>query len=137
MKSRRSLKGEEKYYIADLGLYFSLNTDNRINYGPVLENIVYLYARMHDYSVSVGRIGRHECDFIVRDDDMNYAYIQVSLSIADRSTEDREYVSLENIKDAYPKYLLTNDKLLQKRSGVLHENLIKFINTNRQFAFGK
>ncbi len=37
--------GEQKYYLADLGFYFALNTDNRINYGPVLENIVYRYAR--------------------------------------------------------------------------------------------
>lgn len=42
MKSRKSLQGEQKYYLADLGFYFALNTDNRINYGPVLENIVFL-----------------------------------------------------------------------------------------------
>lgn len=44
MKSRKSLAGEQKYYLADLSLYFALNTDNRINYGPVLENIVYRWA---------------------------------------------------------------------------------------------
>lgn len=63
MKSKKSLSGEKKYYLADLGFYFSQNTDNRINYGPVLENIVYLYARSFDYAVSVGRNGRLECDF--------------------------------------------------------------------------
>ena len=135
MKSRRSLKGEQKYYLADLSFYFALNTDNRINYGPAYENIVYTYARAHDYAVSVGRIGKLECDFIVRDDSMDYAYIQVSRTIADRATEDREYASLEGIKDAYPKYLLTNDRLLQKRSGVLHENIVRFIVEDRLFGF--
>ena len=45
-----------------------MNTDNRINYGPVLENIVYTYARSRNYAVSIGRIGKLECDFILRDE---------------------------------------------------------------------
>lgn len=61
LKSRKSLRGEQKYYLADLSFYFVLNTDNRINYGPVLENIVYRYARVRGYKVSVGRIGKLEC----------------------------------------------------------------------------
>ena len=60
LKSRKSLRGEQKYYLADLGFYFALNTDNRINYGPVLENIVYRYALAQGCKVSVGRIGKLE-----------------------------------------------------------------------------
>ena len=74
LKSRKSISGEQKYYLADLSFYFSTNTDNRINYGPVLENIVYIYSRAKGYSVSVGRIGKLECDFILRDNSMNYSY---------------------------------------------------------------
>lgn len=70
MKSKRSLSGEKKYYLSDTGFYFAQNTDNRINFGPVLENITYVYARSHDYSVSVGRIGKLECDFILRNNEM-------------------------------------------------------------------
>ena len=51
-------------------------TDNRINYGPALENIVYTYLRSKDYSVSVGRIGKLECDFIVRDNVLSRKKIQ-------------------------------------------------------------
>ena len=92
LKSRKSLRGEQKYYLADLSFYFALNTDNRINYGPVLENIVYSYARARGCSVSVGRIGKLECDFILRNPEMGYAYVQVAMTImADRSTEEREY----------------------------------------------
>ena len=61
MKSKKSLSGEKKYYVSDLSFYFSLNTDNKINYGPVLENIVYFYAKSQGYSISVGRIGKLEC----------------------------------------------------------------------------
>lgn len=97
MKSKKSLSGEKKYYVSDLSFFFSLNTDNKINYGPVLENIVYFYAKSHDYSISVGRIGKLECDFILRDHKMNYAYVQVAYTIAlSKKTEDREYKSLEN-----------------------------------------
>ena len=129
MKSRRSISGEKKFYLSDLSFYYAYNTDNRINFGPVLENIVYTYAASRDYMISVGRIGRLECDFILRDNEMNYSYVQVAYTILEsRETEDREYRALESIKnDNYPKYLLTTDTLLQKRNGIIHANLIEFI----------
>ena len=134
LKSRRSLKGDRKYYLSDLSFFFAENTDNRINYGPVLENIVYVYARTHDYSVSVGRIGKLECDFILRDPNMSYSYVQVAYTIAaSRETENREYGSLEAIRDNYPKYVVTTDYLLQNRSGIAHVNLIDFMSQGRLF----
>ena len=134
MKSKKSLSGEKKYYVSDLSFYFSLNTDNKINYGPVLENIVYFYAKSQDYSISVGRIGKLECDFILRDHKMNYAYVQVAYTIAlSKKAEDREYKSLESIRDNYPKYVMTTDYLLQNRNGIKHVNLIDFIISNSTF----
>lgn len=134
LKSRRSLKGEKKYYLSDLGFFFAENTDNRINYGPVLENIVFVYARSRDYSVSIGRIGKLECDFILRDVNLSYSYVQVAYTIASsRDTEDREYRSLEGIKDNYPKYVMTTDYLLQNRSGIANVNLIEFISAGKLF----
>lgn len=134
MKSKRALKGEKKYYLSDLSFYFCDNTDNRVNYGPVLENITYFYAKSRGYSVSVGRIGTLECDFILRNRDADYAYLQVAYTIAQsKETEDREYRALEKIKDNYPKYLLTTDYLLQKRSGIRHVNLMDFMRTGSEF----
>ncbi len=134
LKSKKSLNGEKKYYLSDLGFFFTQNTDNRINYGPVLENIVFVYARSHDYSVSVGRIGKLECDFILRDTNLSYSYVQVAYTIASsRETEDREYRSLENIKDNYPKYVMTTDWLLQNRNGIENVNLIEFISAGKRF----
>lgn len=134
MKSKKSLSGEKKYYVSDLSFYFSLNTDNKINYGPVLENIVYFYAKSQGYSISVGRIGKLECDFILRDHKMNYSYVQVAYTIAlSKKTEDREYKSLESIRDNYPKYVMTTDYLLQNRNGIKHVNLIDFIISNSKF----
>lgn len=134
MKSKKSLSGEKKYYLSDTGFYYVQNTDNRINFGPVLENITYIYARSHDYSVSVGRIGRLECDFILRDNEMRYSYVQVAYTIAlSKDTEDREYRPLESIKDNYPKYVATADSLLQKRNGIEHINLVDFMRKGKDF----
>lgn len=135
MKSRKSIMGEKKYYLSDLSFYYALNTDNRINFGPVLENIVYTYASGMDYMISVGRIGKLECDFILRDNEMNYSYVQVAYTILEsKDTEDREYRSLEQVTwDNYPKYLLTTDSLLQKRNGIIHANLINFIKDGQRF----
>lgn len=134
MKSKRSISGEKKYYLADTSLYFATNTDNRINYGAALENMVYIYARSNNYKVSVGRIGKLECDFIVRDSNMNYCYLQVAYTINEsKETEDREYRPLEMIKDNYAKYVLTTDYLLQKRNGINHVNILEFMKEHKKF----
>ncbi len=126
LKSRKSLRGEEKYYLADPGIYFARNVDVRLNYGPSLENALYIYLRSRGYKLSVGRIGKLECDFIARSHDL-YAYIQVSMTIADRDVEEREYRPFSHIRDGYPRYLFTLDPLLQRREGVRHLNLIDFM----------
>lgn len=131
MKSRRSLSTDSKYYLADTGIYFSRNVDGRINYGPVLENILYAYLASRGYKLSVGQIGKTECDFIARKDN-NYFYIQVAMTIADPATEEREYRSLNSARDHYPRYLFTLDTLLQTRDGVMHVNLIDFIAAGRE-----
>lgn len=134
MKSKRALSGEKKYYLADLSFYFALNTDNRINYGPVLENMVYFYARSLDYVVSVGRIGKLECDFILRDKELGYSYIQAAYTIAlSKETEEREYRALEAIRDNYRKYVVTTDYLLQKRGGIEHVNMMDFMMREGKF----
>lgn len=134
MKSKKSLANEKKYYLADLSFYFSQNTDNRINFGPVLENIVYIYCRGLDYFVSVGKIGKLECDFILRNIKNDYSYVQVAYTILQSTeTENREYKPLEKIKDNYPKYVATTDYILQKRNGIKHINLIEFMKNESRF----
>ncbi len=134
MKSKKALAGEKKYYLADLSFYFTQNTDNRINFGPVLENIVYIYTRSFDYSVSVGRIGKLECDFILRSVENDYSYVQVAYTIMQsEDTENREYRPLESIRDNYAKYVVTTDYMLQKRSGIKHINLMDFMISGSKF----
>lgn len=135
LKSKKSISGEQKYYLSDLGFYFATNTDNRINYGPALENVVYNYAMSKGYEISIGRIGKLECDFIMRSHSMDYSYVQVSMTImASRETEDREYVPLELIKDNYPKYVLTRNDMIQKRNGIIHKNIPEFMANGELFG---
>lgn len=130
LKSKKSLKRDQKYYLADLSIFFSMNIDNRLNYGPSLENIVYLYLISNGYQVSIGKIGNLECDFIVRDTDNNYAYIQVTYTLHggdEKSTEkikEREYRPFRNIKDGYPRYIISLDKYRDQQEGVHHINAI-------------
>ena len=132
IKSKMVLKGEKKYYLADFSIYYTLNTDNRISYGPMLENIVYNYLKSKNYNLSVGKIGKLECDFIARKDFDKYFYIQVSKSIADEKVEEREYKPFYEIKNMYPKYLFTSDVLLQDRDGVINVNIADFIYNNKE-----
>lgn len=134
LKSKKMFQNEKKYYLADLSLAFFTNPDRRVNYGPALENVVYLYAKSKRYEASVGRIGKLECDFILRDEGLNYSYVQVAYTIlSSRETEDREYAPLESIRDNYPKYVLTADYLTQRRNGIIHANLMKFIKEGKTF----
>jgi len=130
LKSKKSIKREQKYYLADLAIYFAMNTDNRVSYGTSLENIVYLYLASNDYQISIGRIGKFECDFIVRDKHRNYAYIQVTYTLqgedidATERIREREYRPFRDIKDGYPRYIISLDKFCDQQEGVKHINAI-------------
>ena len=130
LKSKRSIRREQKYYLADLSIYFSTNIDNNLSFGPSLENIVYLYLVSNGYQVSVGRIGNLECDFIVRDKNQRYAYIQVAYSLYGESDEatkklkEREYRPFRNIKEGYPRCIISLDEYRDQQEGVYHINAI-------------
>ena len=128
IKSKKILDGEKKYYLADLSIYYALNTDNRINYGPVLENVLFSYLKYKNYSLSVGKIGNLECDFIARRGIDEYFYIQVSKNIDDEKTYEREYKPFYQIKEMYPRYLFVSDLIFQKNiDGIKNVNIIDFI----------
>lgn len=130
LKSKKSIKRDQKYYLADLAIYFAMNTDNVINYGPSLENIVYHYLVSNGYRVSVGRIGKLECDFIARDKNQNYSYIQVTYTLqagdieSTKRLKEREYRPFRSIKDGYPRYIISLDTFRDQQEGVKHINAI-------------
>lgn len=131
LKSKKSLAGGEKYYLADPGIYFARNVDATMNYGPLLENAVYTWLRSRDYAVSVGNVGKLEIDFIARRHDEGYSYIQVSMTVSDPAVAEREYRPFRNVRDNWPQYLLTLDPLPEGRDGIKHLNMMDLM------AFGE
>ena len=128
LKSKQSLMREQKYYLADLSLYFSTNVNNEKNYGPSLENIVYLYLVSNGYQVSVGKIGKLECDFIIRKSNGDYAYIQVTFTMTgNEKVKEREYRPFQDIRNGYPRYIISLDRFRDQQEGVHHINAIDLI----------
>ena len=128
LKSKHSLMREQKYYLADLSLYFSANVNNEKNYGPSLENIIYLYLVSNGYQVSIGKIGKLECDFIVRKSNGDYAYIQVTYTMTgNEKIKEREYRPFRYIRDGFPRYIISLDRLRDQQEGVHHINAIDLI----------
>ena len=130
LKSKKSLRREQKYYLSDLAIYFAMNTDNRLSYGPSLKNMVYLYLASQDYQISIGKIGKLECDFITRNTSGDYAYIQVTYTMqgedikATERIKEREYRPFRKIRDGYPRYIVSLDRFRDQQEGVHHINAI-------------
>ena len=118
--------GLEKYYLMDHGFYKSELEEKQINIGRRLENMVFLHLLRNDYIVTVGRINSLEVDFIAKKDNKRI-YIQVSYLLYDEKVIKREFEPLLKIRDNYPKYVLSMDKLDFSREGIEHVNIISFL----------
>jgi predicted AAA+ superfamily ATPase len=109
VKGKVLLKTLSKYYVVDTGLRNFLLTGKDIDTGHLLENIIYLELLRRNYKVTVGKVDRNEVDFIAENND-GIKYFQVSATILNETTRERELKPLNMIKDYFPKYLITLDK---------------------------
>lgn len=107
-KGLQFLRTGQKYYIADTGLRNIISGTKTGDTGHILENIIYLELLRRGGEVYVGKNGETEIDFIVIKGEER-EYYQVSLSVRDENTLNRELLPLISINDHYPKYLLTLD----------------------------
>ena len=123
---KKILNVNEKYYIADHGIREAIMENNQKNINQVLENIVYFEILRRGYNVKIGKIDKLEVDFVCKKNDETI-YIQVSYLLASEDTKEREFSVLENIKDNYPKYVLSMDEFDMSRNGIKHMNLIEFL----------
>ena len=115
--SRYNIKGKEflstlsKYYVADLGLRQMILGNRNIDMGHILENIVYLELLRRKGNVYVGQFDKNEIDFVIVNSN-EIEYYQVALTVLDENTLKRELDAFKNIKDNYPKYLITLDDVM-------------------------
>ena len=115
--NRYNIKGKEflstlsKYYVSDLGLRQMILGNRNIDMGHILENIIYLELLRRKANVYVGQFDKNEIDFVVINSN-EVEYYQVALTVLDENTLKRELAAFKNIKDNYPKYLITLDDVL-------------------------
>lgn len=130
IKGKLYLKTQEKYYIVDTGIRNNLLGLRNMDYGHILENIVYLELLRRGFDVYIGKIGNMEVDFIATKTNKK-VYYQVSASILDEKTKERELRSLMSIPDQYDKILLTMDKpYVEDFDGIKWINIIDFLLTD-------
>ena len=127
LKGKMFLKTLEKYYIVDMGIRNRLTGLQGKDYGHVLENIVYLELIRRGFEVTIGKIGSLEVDFVATNVNEKI-YYQVSATILDEKTRDRELRPLQSISDNYPKYILTMDQtVFNDYSGIKILNIIDYL----------
>jgi len=112
VNGKKMLKVNEKYYVVDHGLREAVVGANLQNIEIVLENIVGLELLRRGYSLTVGRIDTREIDFVAEKDG-NKLYIQVCYLLNEASTIEREFGSLLDVKDNYPKVVLYKEGLFK------------------------
>ena len=125
IKGKEYLKTGDKYYVCDLGLRNYLLGEVK-DYGSVLENIIFLELKRRGYDIYIGKYEDQEVDFVVKNND-GMKYIQVALSVRDEKTLERELKSLDNIKDHYPKYLITLDYDTNDYNGIKQISALDFL----------
>ena len=126
VKGKQHLKSLEKYYVVDIGLRKLLLGSKNSDIGHTLENIVYLELIRRGFDVCIGKIDDLEIDFIAEKDG-NKEYYQVSASVLDPATFEREITPLKKIPDNYPKYIITMDDITSNNEGIRQVNIIDFL----------
>lgn len=106
---KQLLKQNGKFYIVDLGLRRYLLPKRNYDLGYSLENVIYLELLRRGYEVNVGKMGATEVDFVAKKNNL-VEYYQVTASLTEQTTFEREIAPLRKIGDNYPKKILTLDK---------------------------
>ncbi len=126
LPGKQILSSNEKYYIADHGIREAVFGGNTQSIQLILENIVYMELLRRGYSVTIGRVGDKEIDFVcTRQADK--IYIQVTYLLASDETISREFGVYDNIRDNYPKYVISLDEFDMSRNGIKHRNIRDFL----------
>ena len=126
LQGKKILSVNEKYYVADHGIREAMFGGNMRDINLVLENIVYMELLRRGYTVTVGKAGDREIDFVCEDQG-NKLYIQVAYLLASEETIEREFGVYDRIRDNFPKYVVTLDEIDMSRNGIKHRNIRDFL----------
>ena len=126
IRGKQLLTTLDKFYLTDLGIGNIHNTGFKLEYGALLENVVYNELRSKGYEVYVGKLPNGEVDFIATKGQQK-EYYQVAYYLYDESVVQREFDAFLQIPDNYPKYVISMDKLDFSREGIIHKNALRFL----------
>ncbi len=126
LQGKKILTVNEKYYVADHGIREAVVGGNMRDINLVLENIVFMEALRRGYSVTVGKVGEREIDFVCERHGEK-CYIQVAYLLAAEETVQREFGVYEHVQDNFPKYVVSLDEFDMSRNGVRHYNIRDFL----------
>ncbi len=127
IKGKEYLKTLSKYYIADTGLRNMLLGYRNIDIGHILETLVFLELKRRKYELYTGKIGELEIDFVAKTP-KSIQYVQVSESVKNEETLERELKPFSKLSDSYPCFLITQDRTVNEDfNGVRHINAIDFL----------
>lgn len=122
---KKALKTHYKSYVADISIHTSYpNHRHDLKMGHIIENIVFNELMSRGYDVQVGKFRNTEVDFVVSNG-RNVAYIQVTYMMLSPETEDREERPLLDIRDNYPKYIISMDPIAVDRNGIKRLRLVE------------
>ena len=126
IQGKQILSTNEKYYMADHGLQEAVFGGNMRDINLILENIIYMESLRRGYTITVGKSGTKEIDFICQKQDQK-VYIQVTYLLASDKTIQREFGIYDSIHDNFPKYVVSMDELDFSRNGIKHRNIKEFL----------
>lgn len=129
---KKLLSINEKYYVVDHGLREAVYGHNARDIDQILENIVCLELLRRGYTVTIGKAGNFEVDFIAEKGNRK-CYVQVTYLLASPETIEREFRVYKDIKDNYPKYVVSMDELDFSQDGIQHYNIRKFLRLPRDY----
>ncbi len=120
------LKLINNYYVTDFGFkYYILNNQSL---SQLLENLIFLELKQRRYKVATGKVAKKEADFIVKDRADKIKDVQVAVTVMDNDKLKQELRPFDDIKDNYPKYIITlDDYFIKDHNGVTTINAIDFL----------
>ena len=128
LKGKMILASNEKYYIGDHGIREAVFGGNMRDINLILENIVYMELLRRGYDITIGKVAAKEIDFVCEKQGQKL-YIQVAYLLATEDTIQREFGAYDDIRDNFPKYIVSLDDFDMSKNGIRHMNLRKFLLT--------
>lgn len=125
IRGKKTLSFEEKTYVCDLGFFHLKKNRVKDEYNYMMETLCYNELVSRGYQVYVGKTYKGEIDFIATRGDEKI-YVQAAYLLTDEAVVEREFGAYRVVQDNYPKYVISMDKIVSSREGIIHMNVIDF-----------